>query len=77
MKGKNIITLLSAFAIVLYLMLFGDSMSSSLFVHFVFAHCDTEDCPVVTAAQKALETGNVNLVLIWVRKDKGTTNIDC
>ena len=30
------------------------------------AHCDSMDGPVVKAAQKALETGNVNLVLIWV-----------
>ncbi len=28
-------------------------------------HCDTLDGPVVTAARKALETGNVNLVLPW------------
>jgi Family of unknown function (DUF6448) len=33
------------------------------------AHCDGMDGPVVKAAQKALETGNVNLVLIWVRKN--------
>ena len=32
----------------------------------VSAHCDTMDGPVVKAAQGALETGNVNLVLIWV-----------
>ncbi len=32
------------------------------------AHCDTLDGPVVKAAQKALDTGNVNLVLIWVQK---------
>ena len=37
--------------------------------NMVFAHCDTMNGPVVIAAQKALETGNVNLVLIWVRKD--------
>lgn len=37
-----------------------------------FAHCDGLDGPVVKAAQKALETGNVNLVLIWVqKKDEG------
>ena len=30
-------------------------------------HCDTMSGPVVTAARHALETGNVNLVLIWVR----------
>ena len=34
----------------------------------VFAHCDGLDGPVVKAAQNALETGNVNLVLIWVQK---------
>jgi hypothetical protein len=32
------------------------------------AHCDTLDGPVVSAARKALETGNVNLVLVWVQK---------
>jgi hypothetical protein len=31
-------------------------------------HCDGMDGPVVKAAQKALETGNVNLVLIWVQE---------
>jgi hypothetical protein len=35
----------------------------------VAAHCDTLDGPVVVLAQKALETGNVNLVLPWVRED--------
>lgn len=33
-----------------------------------FAHCDGIEGPVVAAAKKALETGNVNLVLIWVQK---------
>ena len=33
-----------------------------------FAHCDTMDGPVVKAAQSALKTRNVNLVLIWVSK---------
>jgi hypothetical protein len=32
----------------------------------VLAHCDTLDGPVVTLAKKALETGDVNLVLPWV-----------
>jgi hypothetical protein len=37
------------------------------------AHCDTMDGPVVKAAQKALETKNVNLVLIWVQpKDEAS-----
>lgn len=33
------------------------------------AHCDGMDGPVVKAAQKALATGDVNLVLIWVQKE--------
>ena len=33
-----------------------------------FAHCDGMDGPVVKAAQQALESGKVNLVLIWVQK---------
>ena len=32
-----------------------------------FAHCDGMDGPVVKAAQKALDTENANLVLIWVQ----------
>jgi hypothetical protein len=31
------------------------------------AHCDTLDGPVVGAARKALDSGNVNLVLVWVQ----------
>ena len=33
------------------------------------AHCDGMDGPVVKAAQAALERGDADLVLIWVRKD--------
>lgn len=32
------------------------------------AHCDGMDGPVVTLARRALDTGNVNLVLPWVRE---------
>lgn len=32
------------------------------------AHCDSMDGPVVQAAKEALETGDVNLVLIWVNE---------
>lgn len=31
------------------------------------AHCDTMDGPVVKAARKALDAGNVNYALIWVQ----------
>lgn len=36
--------------------------------NIAFAHCDGMDGPVVKAAQKALKTGNVDLILIWVQK---------
>ena len=39
------------------------------FSNEVRAHCDGLDGPVVNAARKALETENVNLVLIWVQKE--------
>lgn len=35
----------------------------------VLAHCDSLDGPVVKAAQRALETGNLSQVLIWVQAD--------
>ncbi len=35
----------------------------------VFAHCDTLDGPVVMAAKKALEKGEVTPVLKWVKKE--------
>jgi len=34
---------------------------------FAYAHCDTLDGPVVSAARRALDTGNANLVLVWVQ----------
>jgi hypothetical protein len=36
------------------------------------AHCDTLDGPVVAAARKALDTGNVNLILVWVQEKDET-----
>ena len=64
MKSGNVFGLLTFFAV-------------SVLVQFsaprlAIAHCDGMDGPVVKAAQKALETGNVNLILIWVqKKDEG------
>ena len=37
-------------------------------IQVAFAHCDGLDGPVVKAAQSALQTGNVNLVLVWVQQ---------
>lgn len=50
----------SALAVLLTALLFTPNIG--------FAHCDGMDGPVVQAAQKALETGNANLILIWVQK---------
>lgn len=60
MRRSKILSLLMAVAVLL--------MIEFLTHHKAFAHCDGMDGPVVEAAQQALETGNVNLVLIWVQK---------
>jgi hypothetical protein len=39
------------------------------FAEYVFAHCDTLDGPVVEAARVALETGDIDAVLIWVQAE--------
>jgi hypothetical protein len=39
------------------------------FAGLAVAHCDTLGGPVIGAAKKALETGDVTPVLKWVRKD--------
>lgn len=63
MKTKGIIFLLSFLSVSILL----------LTPSGVLAHCDGMDGPVVKAARKALETGNVNLVLIWVQKQDEET----
>ena len=50
-------------SIVLAVSFFSAVMSSAL------AHCDTLAGPVVGAARKALDSGNVNLILVWVQKN--------
>ena len=54
------ITRMTAIAVIPLLLLLGSSTT--------FAHCDGLDGPVVKAARQALDTGNLNLVLIWVQK---------
>lgn len=46
-----------------------DDPGVSLLAIWAIGHCDGLDGPVVTLARKALETGNVNLVLPWVRAE--------
>ncbi len=60
MKRHNIIGRITATAALSLGLLLGSSTA--------FAHCDTLDGPVVSAARKALDTNNVNLVLVWVQK---------
>lgn len=43
--------------------------SAGLMLIWGIGHCDSMDGPVITLARKALETGNVNLVLPWVRAE--------
>lgn len=43
------------------------AMLVSLAPRTASAHCDTMDGPVISAAQQALETGNINLALVWVQ----------
>lgn len=59
MKSRNFAIRMSGLIILFTMLSFGANQS--------FAHCDGLDGPVVKAAQKALETANVNLVLIWVQ----------
>ena len=60
---KNIFASLTVLAILCTLALLGPNS--------LFGHCDGMDGPVITAAKQALETGDVNLVLIWVSKKDG------
>lgn len=40
-----------------------------LFADLLLAHCDSMEGPVVKAAQKTLETANINYVLIWIKQE--------
>ena len=61
MASTNIITSFTTIAIVVFTIIL---MSAGL----VFSHCDTMDGPIIKSAQKALETGDINLVLMWIQK---------
>ena len=47
-------------------------LSSLVFTRPAQAHCDSYQGPVVQAAQKALDTGNVKLILAYVQADDET-----
>ena len=44
-------------------------VENGLWLAWAIGHCDTLDGPVITVARRALETGNVNHVLAWVRPE--------
>ena len=60
MNGKKILLRLIVLAFAFTAVLVGPRRG--------WSHCDGLDGPVVRAAQEALNTGNVDLVLIWVQK---------
>ena len=60
MRANIIFVRAFVLAVLVTALLFAPNMAS--------AHCDGMDGPVVKAAQKALETGNLNLILTWVQK---------
>jgi hypothetical protein len=56
MPGRKVICVSLVLAIV----------GASVFVAAVYAHCDTMSGPVAVAAGKALESGDIRLIQIWV-----------
>ncbi len=67
--NKNLLTVSLINLALVYFIIFGSDEFLPFLVPFVFAHCDTEDGPVIKSAKKALEEENVDLVLVWVKKD--------
>jgi hypothetical protein len=57
---KSLYTLLAVFVVSLTLAFTGSGKA--------LAHCDGLDGPVIVDAKKALESGDVDLILIWVQK---------
>ena len=49
-----------------------DAGATGLLFVWALGHCDGLDGPVVSFARKALDSGNVNLVLPWVRAEDET-----
>lgn len=48
------------------------AVATAAWIGSAYAHCDTLDGPVVSAARKALDSGNVSLVLVWVQQNDET-----
>ena len=63
-QRRNIMVPKSKVTAILFLLSFIFLFSTS-----ITAHCDSMEGPVVKASQKALKTGNINYVLVWVRAE--------
>jgi hypothetical protein len=69
MKRWSFLVAAAILAVAAVLGMLPDGALASGLVLFAVGHCDGIDGPVVTLARKALDAGNVNLVLPWVRKE--------
>ncbi|MBW6515704.1 MAG: hypothetical protein K0B81_03690 [Candidatus Cloacimonetes bacterium] len=69
MKNRQIIILLLMLVFSVVLMIIKDNPLLPFMFPLMFAHCDSIDGPVISAAKKALDTENVNLVLIWIPQE--------
>lgn len=61
MRRNSVVSRMSFFITFFIIMTLGSNA--------VFAHCDTMNGPVVKAAIQALNTGDVNLILIWIKAE--------
>jgi hypothetical protein len=65
----NLLSAALLIGILLFDRFLGDGvLAGGALIAFAAGHCDTLDGPVIKLARRALESGNVNLVLPWVRE---------
>ncbi|MBW6513247.1 MAG: hypothetical protein K0B87_00605 [Candidatus Syntrophosphaera sp.] len=67
MLKQTLVKALLVLAAMALLQLVSDGDVLPFFIPVLLGHCDTVKGPVVQAAVKALDTGNVDLVLVWVQ----------
>lgn len=72
-RSARLFAVLAVFGGFLALISIIDDGRLSVFAPLLFAHCDTLGGPVIKAAKKALESGDVRPVLIWVQKQDEAT----
>jgi len=67
-NASKLLFVVGVSVVLLIVMSFVDNGRLTLLAPLLFAHCDTLGGPVVQAAKKALESGDVRPVLVWVQK---------